>query len=47
MAYGDYGSFVYLNGKRRADKEDALKAIDCIKSAAGVWDIVGRKREDG
>ena len=22
MAYGDYGSFVYLNGKRRADKED-------------------------
>lgn len=22
MAYGDYGAFVYLNGKRRTDKED-------------------------
>lgn len=22
MAYGDYGAFVYLNGERRADKED-------------------------
>lgn len=22
MAYSDYGSFVYLNGERRADKED-------------------------
>lgn len=23
MAYGDYGAFVYLNGERRTDKEDA------------------------
>lgn len=23
MAYSDYGAFVYLNGKRRTDKEDA------------------------
>lgn len=22
MAYNDYGAFVYLNGKRRTDKED-------------------------
>ena len=22
MAYSDYGAFVYLNGKRRTDKED-------------------------
>ena len=24
MAYGNYGAFVYQNGKRRPDKEDCL-----------------------
>lgn len=28
MAYNDYGAFVYLNGKRRTDKEDV-----------GVYDV--------
>lgn len=39
--------YVWRMWSKENPKEDALKAIDCIKSAAGVWDIVGRKREDG
>lgn len=39
--------YVWRMWSKENPMEDALKAIDCIKSAAGVWDIVGRKREDG
>lgn len=28
MAYSDYGAFVYLNGKRRFDKEDATAFLE-------------------
>lgn len=47
MAYSDYGAFVYKNGKRRTDKEDAPifandeevfgESIDNIPSGLRIW----------
>jgi len=47
MAYGDYGAFVWLNGKRRKDKEDVAtfatdeeifgKSSETIPISARMW----------
>ena len=57
MAYGDYGAFVYCNGKRREDKEDvAVFATDeeifgtsseNVPSGARIWVSLLKQKEDG
>lgn len=57
MAYSDYGAFVYLNGERRSDKEDAPtfatdketfgRPIDGIGSGMRIWQSLIHNAETG
>lgn len=57
MAYNDYGAFVFMNGKRRTDKEDAPAFasdqeifggdINNIPSVARIFISLSKAKEDG
>lgn len=57
MAYGDYGAFVWLNGKRREDKEDVATfasdeetfgtSSENVPSGARIWvSLLNQKGKD-
>ena len=57
MAYGDYGAFVWLNGKRREDKEDVATfatdeetfgtSSETVPSGAKIWvSLLNQKGKD-
>ena len=57
MAYSDYGAFVWLNGKRREDKEDVATfasdeetfgtSSENVPSGARIWASLIKQKADG